>query len=91
MVKGSYWIIRVDRAGQFVLGWGETKNREFATLGQRKEERAEGKLIKGHQREMARGRDKIKECRPFVPCRPISAPPEPALRSQDHCTAQAHG
>lgn len=33
----------------------------------------------------------MKERRPFVPCRPRSAPPESALRSQGHCDAGVHG
>lgn len=80
----------MDTAERLSRGQSE-KNREFSTLGQIREDGAEGKLIKGHQRELARGRDKIKECRPFVARRPLSAPPEPALRSQDHCTARVHG
>lgn len=46
---------------------------EFSTLGQIGEDGAEGKLIKGHQRELACGRDEIKECRLFVARRPLSA------------------
>ena len=70
----------------------QKREAERSVLGGRmKEEWAEGKLIKGHQREMNWGREGMKECRPFVPCRSRSAPPEPALRSQGHCAARVHG
>lgn len=63
----------------FVPGTGTNVpegNGEFSTLGRMREDGAEGKLIKAHQRELAGGRDEIKECRPLVPCARISFVPD---------------
>lgn len=56
-----------------------------------KEELAEGKLIKAHQRPADGARAQMKECRLFVPCRSCSDLPVPALRSQAHCPARVQG
>lgn len=75
--------------GRTFVPWTEWEKQGVLHARTDREDGAEGKLIKDHQRELACGRDKIKVCCPFGPCRPLSA--LPALRSQDHCTARVHG